>query len=127
MNPFEAMLRGGISLIVRAMPGESKGVITEYVPNAPASYGQPRQGTDGDVYGQISAKRMREIVLKATTVAGATNAILDHCSGVTGVRDQVSAPSDYADLYANLGDLAKNVAERGNLTGSESKRPQGHK
>jgi hypothetical protein len=80
-------------------PGSSKGIISEYVNNAPASYGQPRQGVQADALGSISAIRMREIVLKAPTVAGAMNAILDYCSGVK-VKVRNSDPSKTAPVRA---------------------------
>jgi hypothetical protein len=98
-NPFVSTLQTAYSMLFRVLPGGSRGTISEYVPNAPASYGQPRQGSGGDVYGQITPARMREIVLKAPTVAGAMNAILDYCSGVK-VKVRNADPSKNAPVRA---------------------------
>jgi phage portal protein BeeE len=66
-------------LVVKA----SRGTVTTYVPNAPKNFGQPLNSDLADAYGQISPRRMQEIILKTPTAAAARNAIVDFASQVS--------------------------------------------
>ena len=99
-NFFETVAGFTANLVARAqVPGESRGVVSEYSPGALASYGQPRQQTFSDAYGNIDPKRMREIILKTPTAGAAANAILDYCSGVV-VKVRNADPAKIAPVRA---------------------------
>jgi hypothetical protein len=108
-NLIETWVRKGASLVAKAFDGgTSSGVISEYVPGSPSSIGQPRDNI-ADAYGQITAARMREIILKTPTAGAAINAILDYSSGVV-VKVRNADPAKLAPVRASkfVADLMDN-------------------
>jgi hypothetical protein len=85
------------SAVAGTISKASRGSVSGFVIGSPHQFGQPLNAGN-DVYGMISPKRMREIMLKTPTASACVNAILDFTSGVkVGVRNiDASVPANKA-------------------------------